>query len=251
MKPNPANSQFTDTVWKSESLVRSFLEGVRGAIPQAQVQIEVMLQLLGLNGRGPTRFVDLGCGDGVLGAAILAEYPEAQGVFADFSQPMLDAARQKLAACEGRFTLASIDYGQTRWPEALRDSGPFDAIVSGFSIHHQPDERKREIYREIHNLLAPGGWFINVEHVAPACPATTRLFDEAMLDGLVRLREGLGEQADREALRLRFIDREDKSANILAPVEDQCRWLRALGFEEVDCFFKVYELAVFGGRKVG
>jgi len=32
-------------------------------------------------------------------------------------------------------------------------------------------------------------------------------------------------------------------------VESQLDWLRELGFADVDCFFKAFELAVFGGRK--
>jgi tRNA (cmo5U34)-methyltransferase len=35
-----------------------------------------------------------------------------------------------------------------------------------------------------------------------------------------------------------------------APVERQCEWLRDVGYADVDCFFKVFELAVFGGRRV-
>ena len=46
-----------------------------------------------------------------------------------------------------------------------------------------------------------------------------------------------------------YTNRPDKAANILAPVEMQCDWLREIGYEEVDCYFRVYELAVFGGRK--
>ena len=52
------------------------------------------------------------------------------------------------------------------------------------------------------------------------------------------------EQVHRE-----WMERPDRSANILAPLEDQCRWLRELGFEDVDCFWKYFELAIFGGRK--
>lgn len=37
--------------------------------------------------------------------------------------------------------------------------------------------------------------------------------------------------------------------NIRAPVEDQCDWLREIGYEGVDCYFKIFEPAVFGGRK--
>ncbi|HMQ52517.1 MAG TPA: class I SAM-dependent methyltransferase, partial [Anaerolineae bacterium] len=31
--------------------------------------------------------------------------------------------------------------------------------------------------------------------------------------------------------------------------ETQCAWLRQLGFADVDCYFKIFELAVFGGRR--
>jgi hypothetical protein len=41
----------------------------------------------------------------------------------------------------------------------------------------------------------------------------------------------------------------DKNENIPAPVETQCQWLRDIGFQEVDCFFKTFELALFGGKK--
>ena len=46
-----------------------------------------------------------------------------------------------------------------------------------------------------------------------------------------------------------YKNRPDKAANILASVELQCHWLREIGYEEVDCYFRIYELAVFAGRK--
>jgi tRNA (cmo5U34)-methyltransferase len=33
-----------------------------------------------------------------------------------------------------------------------------------------------------------------------------------------------------------------------APVEAQCDWLRTAGFVDVDCFYKSWRFAVFGGR---
>ena len=41
----------------------------------------------------------------------------------------------------------------------------------------------------------------------------------------------------------------NRAANILASVEDQCRWLREIGFVEVDCFWNYFELAIFGGGR--
>lgn len=46
-----------------------------------------------------------------------------------------------------------------------------------------------------------------------------------------------------------YVHRPDKDANILALVEPQCEWLREFGFEDVDCYFKIFELAIIGGRR--
>ena len=46
-----------------------------------------------------------------------------------------------------------------------------------------------------------------------------------------------------------FYHRDDKKANILTSVETQCQWLREIGFQDVDCYFKILEIAIFGGLK--
>jgi hypothetical protein len=125
----------------------------------------------------------------------------------------------------------------------------FDAVVSGFAIHHLTHERKRALYGEIHELLAPGGWFLNTEHVASPTPRLEGLFDEAMTDQLFSRRQAKGESVTREQVFRQFQERPDRAANILALVEEQCLWLRELSFREVDCFWKYFELAIFGGMK--
>ncbi|MEL6271958.1 MAG: class I SAM-dependent methyltransferase, partial [Chloroflexota bacterium] len=86
-----------DTVWQDRELVKSFLGGVRGAIPLATEQIDMMLRVIvGFRGDNVRSFIDLGCGDGVLAQAMLATYPDAKAVLYDFSQPMLDAAVERL-----------------------------------------------------------------------------------------------------------------------------------------------------------
>ncbi len=122
-------------------------------------------------------------------------------------------------------------------------------MVSGFAIHHQPDERKRELYAEIFDLLAPGGIFLNLEHVASATEAGQELFDDFFVDHLHDFHRISSADANRDAIADDYYKRPDKKENILAPVEDQCEWLRQIGLTDVDCFFKVFELALFGGRK--
>jgi len=79
----------------------------------------------------------------------------------------------------------------------------------------------------VFEVLDPGGVFLNLEHVASATPD----------------------------LHLEFLDvldiapENDDPSNKLAPLDVQLDWLRAIGFTQVDCFWKWRELALLAGRK--
>lgn len=101
-------------------------------------------------------------------------------------------------------------------------------------IEHDLDHPLREIgrfdrslYEEVFQRLEPVGVFCNLEHVASPTPK----------------------------LHLRFLNAigctpasEDPS-NRLLDVETQLGWLRSIGFEDVDCYWKWLELAVLAGSK--
>jgi tRNA (cmo5U34)-methyltransferase len=234
-------------IWKRPDVVSAFLDERSLLIPDRPRQLDVILRLLRFAPRQPARVLDLGCGDGVLLATVLDAFPQASGVALDFSPPMLEQARRRLAAFGSRASTVEADLGTPDWLKTVQ--GPFDAVVSGFPIHHLPDERKQALYREIFDLLAPGGNFVNCEHVASATPRIEKMFDDAMSEHLWRRRQERGENVSREQVHREFLERPDRAANILALVEDQCRWLRDIGFRDVDCFWRFFELAIFGGIK--
>jgi tRNA (cmo5U34)-methyltransferase len=235
-------------VWKLSPIVERYL-GLRADLPLAQEQIGVMLAILATRTEPVSRFLDLGCGDGILGAALLGSYPESRGVLADFSEPMLAQARERLQEFALQLEFLNLDYADPAWVEAVQHAGPFDAIVSGYSIHHQPDERKKAIYAGIFDLLQPGGWFVNIEHIAPASTVAKSLFENHFIDALYTRDSQSGGAQTREQVAKAFLDSPERAANILTPVDAQCDWLRGMGFEEVDCYCRIYELAVFAGRK--
>jgi tRNA (cmo5U34)-methyltransferase len=175
--------------------------------------------------RSARRILDLGCGDGRLLALLRLDRPESRGVAADLSPTMLDAARTRFAG-DPLVSVVAHDLDAPLLP--LGDAGSFDAVVSCFAIHHCSHARKRALYTEVFALLAPGGVFYNLEHVASPTPELHEAFLTA-----------LGMTAEQE----------DRSNQLLA-VETQVVWLREIGFVQVDLFWKWRELALFGGVKL-
>jgi tRNA (cmo5U34)-methyltransferase len=169
------------------------------------------------------RILDLGTGDGRLLALLKLDRPDAKCIALDFSPTMLAAARERFSEDD---TIQLIEHNLERSLPAL---GQFDAVVSSFAIHHLADERKRSLYTEIFNLLEPGGIFCNLEHVASATEAIHQQF--------------------RKALGIE--QRPDDPSNQLLDVETQLQWLRRIGFEDVDCYWKWLELALLIGVKPG
>jgi tRNA (cmo5U34)-methyltransferase len=180
----------------------------------------VLLEHVPLDAR---RVLDLGTGSGRLLAMLQRQRPAMSCVGLDFSELMLDAARERFGDDE-RVELVRHDLG-----EPLPELGRFDAVVSSFAIHHLEHERKRSLYREVFDLLEPGGVFANFEHVASPSDRLHAAFFAAI------------------DVPLETADPSDR----LLDVETQLAWLRELGFDDVDCYWKWLEMALLLGVKPG
>ncbi|MGO9120501.1 MAG: class I SAM-dependent methyltransferase [Desulfomonilaceae bacterium] len=239
-------SKTNDSVWKSASVVANYLDR-KGSRPFQREQIDVLLKVIRGLGRPVHYFMDLGCGDGILAAAILEEYPDSNGILVDHSPPMLKAAEMGLEGFTGRIHFCEVDYGQTGWVQSVQQYFPLELVVSGFSIHHQPDTRKRSIYAEIFETLRPGGMFINMEVVASRTARISELWDQIRVDSLYEFAVRHKLNKTRAVVEEECLESPEREANRLSLVETQLDWLREIGYVDVDCFFKFFQLAVFGG----
>ena len=70
--------------------------------------------------------------------------PDARATFLDFYEPLLDMAKKRLAASAYNAENLLLDYGRKDWIESLPVQRGYDLVVSGFSIHHQPDIQKNK-----------------------------------------------------------------------------------------------------------
>ena len=98
MAAGAASADSKSSVWKDSGLVEDYLRQTRKGVPLAQIQLDVMMRVIAAAknasdlGEQPVHnFLDLGCGDGILAAAILEKYPLARGTLVDFSLPMIEA----------------------------------------------------------------------------------------------------------------------------------------------------------------
>ena len=235
--------------WRSAKLTEDYLEGVRGGIPLAETQIEIIIRIIKSWVPELHTFMDMGCGDGVLGRQLLQEWPDSEGIFMDFSQPMISSTKEKCEPFKNRSTIILQDYSEDNWMDSIKHKTPVDVVISGYSIHHHEDEKKYSIYKDVFNILKPGGVFLNLEHVASPNPKIEKLFDEAFVDGLYAYHVRSGGKETRQDIAYKFYNREDKVLNKLTMVEKQVDWLRDIGYINTDCFFKLFELALFGGQK--
>lgn len=197
--------------WATREHAEAFLAR-RATLPKIDIAYAELLEILPLN---PKRVLDLGCGDGKVMAMV-----GGSGVAVDFSPHMLEQAR-------ARFQTEDVDVVEHNLNTPLPDLGTFDVVVSAFAIHHCSHERKRQLYSEIFRLVEPGGVFANLEHVA----STTEKLHAQFLE-LIGTPPG-----------------EEDPSNQLLDVETQLRWLREIGFVEVENFWKWRELALLAGYK--
>ena len=203
--------------WRDPERVLHYLDRADGFPRRAEGESVLLEQVPD----GARRVLDLGTGDGRLLALLQRDRAEIVGVGLDFSEVMLDEARKRFADDE-RVELAQHDLS-----EPLPTLGRFDAVISSFAIHHLEHDRKRSLYGEVFDLLEPGGVFANFEHVASPTQRLHLAFFAA-----------IGEPIEDEDPSDRTLD-----------VHTQLEWLRALGFDDVDCYWKWLEMALLVGVK--
>jgi len=106
--------------------------------------------------------LDVGGGYGVVTEEVLGVFPRASVTLQDYSQPMLDQARQRLAAHSERVKYAVGDLRDPKWPEVV--GGSFDLAVSAIAIHNLRDLGQiAACYRAVAGILKPAGVFLDYD----------------------------------------------------------------------------------------
>jgi SAM-dependent methyltransferase len=117
--------------------------------------------------------VDLGTGTGALAACCIRTLPGASVTAIDEDSAILDMARQRLGAHGALASFVQSSFLDVALPSC-------DAIVASLALHHvRTTDRKRQLYRDCHAALAPGGLFISADCYPSADPALAAIERDA------------------------------------------------------------------------
>ena len=181
------------------------------------------------------RVLDIGTASGLLPETILEKDPEIQVHLVHAVATNLEAARLRLA----RFgTQATFEQGEY---QRMAFDGPFDVVILELTASQLENKSKRTVLSAAFAALRRGGRVIGVVQVrGPSKDLENRY--HAVWEAMVRANGAT--EGDRTATSI-----SSAKANT-ATLEQQLDWMTADGFENVDCFVKIWRFAVVAGDKL-
>jgi ubiquinone/menaquinone biosynthesis C-methylase UbiE len=148
--------------WHSTEYVAEWIKRDVTRDSERRPLLQRMLSLAPFPREAALDVLDVGAGYGAVSEEVLQAFPAARITLQDYSGPMLDRARHRLAGHSSRLRYAICDLTDSSWPQQV--GGPFDFVVSAIALHNlRDDETIFACYRAIHGLLRPQGCFLNCD----------------------------------------------------------------------------------------
>jgi ubiquinone/menaquinone biosynthesis C-methylase UbiE len=151
-------------VWDRRETAREWDAGGGAGLPTRVEQQEILLALLSEAGVGERVVLDLGVGSGLVAEAVLDALPEASLVGIDFSEPMLELARERLDRFGPRVHLLQHDLADIG--DLVLPTGQYAAAFSVQTLHHLSDADKEKAIAWSAAVVESGGLIVIVDRVA-------------------------------------------------------------------------------------
>src|SRR6266478_5614185 len=148
--------------WHSTDYVSGWITHDVARDPDRRPLLRQMLSFAPFPRASELEVLDVGAGYGVVTEEVLQAFPAAHVTLQDYSQPMLDQARQRLAGHADQLSYVLCDLYDPSWPQHV--GGPFDLAVSAIALHNLGNPEKIfACYRAIQDLLKDDGCFLNCD----------------------------------------------------------------------------------------
>lgn len=133
-------------------------------LPDREGRFNAMLDVLDI--LLPEDFValDLACGPGAISQRLLARFPKAHSIAVDLDPVLLTMGQAVLGNMGGRLRWVEADLMTPEWVGRLGAS-QVDAVLSTTALHWLAPEYLTRVYRELGELVRPGGVFLNGDNL--------------------------------------------------------------------------------------
>lgn len=256
-----------------EQLIRSWDDQQAAYITHREQRFEIMLDVISrhcefseefaMDGTGLT-VLDIACGPGSLSQRILDRFPGAHVIGVDYDPVLLSIAQAWLGSRHGsRFAAIDADLAAPDWTVRL-PAGAVHAVVSSTALHWLDPAQLVGVYAQLGTLLAPGGVFLNADHLRYDPSTQPFLHQAAAIDDELTQRrahssgsltwdewwtdaisiESFGQHRDERDRR--FANRPPTPH---APLELHLHALRTSGFAETGVVWRHYDDVVVFARR--
>jgi SAM-dependent methyltransferase len=219
----------------------------KGFAPERTARMrEVMLDLLTTLTSPQSTLLELGAGTGLFTEKLLRSNHFREIYVTEGAPAMLQVAQQALEPERTLLHFARLDF-TTGWPGMFAGLG-FEAITSSIALHHAAD--KLHLFQQIFSMLKPQGVFVLGDHMAGASAWTENLVKRER--AIIRLgRENKENDEQLQEIMKRDEEIGRKEGNLCESVAQYQYYLNRCGFEDGECIWRDYWLAVFVARKPG
>ena len=216
--------------------------------PNRSKMVQVAIEVLPFPRTAALRAIDLGIGSGYFTERFLNQFPNSRVVGIDGAQAMIELAKARLTSLASRVEFVIGDFRKLQ--ELAPAAGTVDVVFSAYALHHLSRSDKQMVLRQVVELLARGGWFINADLIIADSRELESRLQELRVSGIVERARGSDSRfVDSTSMRRFLADLEKNERDQPLSLAGDLEILRSSGLRNVSAFWLEYRELVSGGQK--
>ena len=210
---------------------------IQKALPCFKDVFSIATEIITFSKNNNIKVLDLGAGTGIFSNFIFKKFINANFILYDVADKMLKIAKQRFKNNLDQFQFIVDDYRNLK----TKNLGKFDLIISSLSIHHLKNSEKKNLFKDIFEVLKKNGIFLNIDQIKGETDCLQKIYWDKWLK---KTRKNGGNETQIKSSIKR---REDYDKDAL--LFNQIKWLKKAGFSDVDCVYKNYFIGLFFATK--
>ncbi|MBU1199491.1 MAG: class I SAM-dependent methyltransferase [Nanoarchaeota archaeon] len=207
---------------------------IRNLIPKYEEMHNIVIDSFNLAPKEKARLLDLGIGSGETALLVLERFPNAKIEGYDIAKNMIEQAKVRLKNHSTKVLFHNKDISKSDF------IGRYDCVFSVLCIHHLNSRQKKKLFQKMFKVLKENGVFVIGDIIKFDSAEETKQKEEKWKEFLIK---NLGEKEGYY-----WFDNY-KEEDLPNSVNEQIKWLKNAGFQEVECIWEYLNYAIILARK--